>query len=454
MSSCTECGKQVRKTAKFCPSCGCKTNFAGSNRIVANKESEECRFGASCKRKGCWYVHPDRTTIADKIGTCRFGQKCSRKDCWYEHPDGRDMDRSVISPLDRFEAINTPYASRKRGHPFNSEDNNLRHLKHSRYQKLSMLPTIGLLGSGPPLHPFLPPPHLRAQLKTFKPTHIKSFKPERKAPAPKEATIIVRGSFTKGDFDEHQFQLATHLQKYLLIHVLHPLLNIKCVNRGTSVTMEATKNLHLLSSSSADTPDRQIAKFVLVRVSNEYKKFNQIDVESTSRGFGFLTSCDPDVFTDDMCLKAIRIAKEKGFPFFPFDGTNFLPMELELIHSLTGESTRTYDPTKTLNTTLYELFEEAKINEYAVAAGKYYFIQKKPNDGESENSSPIKRGLRGKKLLYRSDVENSILCNLPGREFLEWTEELGGCFALTEYGRNASLDEIRTLFQIDIELQL
>merc|ERR1719272_1217953 len=51
-----------------------------------------CAFGRRCKRKDCFYDHPDGRDI-DKDptkGVCKWGAKCKRADCLYDHPEGRE----------------------------------------------------------------------------------------------------------------------------------------------------------------------------------------------------------------------------------------------------------------------------------------------------------------------------------------------------------------------------
>ena len=56
-----------------------------------------CKFNIKCKRKDCWFNHPngrriDKNVKNNDIKICRYGRKCNRTDCWFNHPDGRKID--------------------------------------------------------------------------------------------------------------------------------------------------------------------------------------------------------------------------------------------------------------------------------------------------------------------------------------------------------------------------
>ncbi|KAI0079275.1 hypothetical protein K474DRAFT_1659330 [Panus rudis PR-1116 ss-1] len=44
-----------------------------------------CRFGTSCTRPNCSYVHPARPHVQP----CKFGAACTRANCPFQHPEGR-----------------------------------------------------------------------------------------------------------------------------------------------------------------------------------------------------------------------------------------------------------------------------------------------------------------------------------------------------------------------------
>jgi hypothetical protein len=62
-----------------------------------DNELNVCAFGRRCKRKNCFYDHPDGREI-DTDATkamCKWGDKCRRPDCLYDHPPTRD---AILGP--------------------------------------------------------------------------------------------------------------------------------------------------------------------------------------------------------------------------------------------------------------------------------------------------------------------------------------------------------------------
>ena len=54
-------------------------------------------FGRRCKRRDCFYDHPEGRRIDDnpEKGMCKYSVRCNRPDCLYDHPEGRTTLRST-----------------------------------------------------------------------------------------------------------------------------------------------------------------------------------------------------------------------------------------------------------------------------------------------------------------------------------------------------------------------
>ncbi|CAE7248096.1 unnamed protein product [Symbiodinium sp. CCMP2592] len=54
--------------------------------------NEICKYGSSCERAGCWYLHPfGRAIDLNPLkAMCHWGAACDKVDCWRVHPPERD----------------------------------------------------------------------------------------------------------------------------------------------------------------------------------------------------------------------------------------------------------------------------------------------------------------------------------------------------------------------------
>jgi len=67
---------------------------------MSSKQTEEkeapalCKYGQSCVRNGCTFVHSARPS---SVRVCRYDIHCSRGDCHFTHPNGR----THVQPVNR-----------------------------------------------------------------------------------------------------------------------------------------------------------------------------------------------------------------------------------------------------------------------------------------------------------------------------------------------------------------
>lgn len=55
----------------------------------SDKPTAACKYGNSCVRKGCNFLHSAHHAAATTVRACRYDAQCSRADCHFAHPKGR-----------------------------------------------------------------------------------------------------------------------------------------------------------------------------------------------------------------------------------------------------------------------------------------------------------------------------------------------------------------------------
>ncbi|KAI0687425.1 hypothetical protein BC835DRAFT_1522783 [Cytidiella melzeri] len=61
--------------------------FTPVHSHTSTQSQVPCRFGASCTRPGCSFLHPARQNSTP----CRFGAACTKATCPFQHPEGRGV---------------------------------------------------------------------------------------------------------------------------------------------------------------------------------------------------------------------------------------------------------------------------------------------------------------------------------------------------------------------------
>lgn len=63
-----------------------------------SEEKELCKYGNSCVRKGCSFLHSARPS---QLRTCRYDSLCSRLDCHFAHSNGRQYTVQPAPPVEQ-----------------------------------------------------------------------------------------------------------------------------------------------------------------------------------------------------------------------------------------------------------------------------------------------------------------------------------------------------------------
>lgn len=92
----------------------------------------QCRYGASCTKVGCPFLHPYSST------QCRYGTGCTRANCHFQHPEGRVLPNSFhrgVSSTDPTVTVTPPQTGTIHG-PASSQNKTLTLTKEQKMEAL------------------------------------------------------------------------------------------------------------------------------------------------------------------------------------------------------------------------------------------------------------------------------------------------------------------------------